>query len=166
MNAERRVSSLAAGAVLAAVLAVSVSGQKPAPKPSAPATPLIRMDWLKSPAGPFVPPRRDVFSPQGGAAMDEAGLPIRPEQPGQQAAEKIAENAPAPAFTLRYIGFSRSAASKKIVALVLIEGQAQAVEEGDTVGAGYKVAHITLNEIEIQAPDGTALTFAWAGAER
>ena len=52
------------------------------------------------------------------------------------------------------------------MALVLIDGQAQAVEEGDKVGAGYTVARITLKEIEIQAPDGTTLKFAWSGAER
>lgn len=166
MNAERRLSPRAAGAVLAAVLAVSLAGQKPAPKPAAPATPLIRMDWLKAPAGPFVPPRRDVFSPQGLAVMDEEGTPLRPVRPGQAAPDKKVEEEAKPAWTLRYIGFSRSAASRKIVALVVVDGRVEAVAEGDTVGGGYKVVRITLKEIEILAPDGATLQFAWTGADR
>ena len=67
---------------------------------------------------------------------------------------------------MRYIGFSRSAASQKIVALVVVDGRAEAVAEGDTVGGGYKVVRITLKEIEILAPDGTTLQFAWTGADR
>ncbi len=156
----------AAGAFLAAVLALAVSGQKPDAKSPAQAAPLIRMDWLKSPAGPFVPPRRDVFSPQGVAVMDEEGTPLQPGRPGRPAAEKKPEEEAKPAWALRYIGFSRSAASQKIVALVVVDGRAEAVAEGDTVGGGYKVVRITLKEIEILAPDGTTLQFAWTGADR
>jgi hypothetical protein len=166
MNVERAVIRWAVLAVLAGAAAVGAAGQKAADKPAPTAKSLIRKEWLKTPVEPPIPPRRDIFSPQGGEPAEAGSTPVGPVHPGVKPAENIAEDAPAPAFALRYIGFSRSAASKKIVALVLIEGQAQAIEEGDTVGAGYKVAHITLKEIEIQAPDGTALTFAWAGAER
>ena len=165
MNAERTVLLWAAAAVLAGALAGGAAGQKTSEKPAPPAKSLIRKEWLKAPAEPPVPPRRDIFSPLGGGTVEEGRLPIGRGRPIVLPAEKKADET-APAFALRYIGFSRSAAPKKIVALVLIDGQAQAVQEGDKVGAGYTVARITLKEIEIQAPDGTTLKFAWAGAER
>jgi hypothetical protein len=166
MNAERTVFRWAAVALLAGAFAAGAAGQKASEKPSPAAKSLIRKEWLKAPAEPPVPPRRDIFSPQGGGTVDEGRFPIGQGRPIATPAEKKAEEDAAPAFALRYIGFSRSAAPKKIVALVLIDGQSQAVEEGDKVGAGYTVARITLKEIEIQAPDGTTLKFAWAGAER
>jgi hypothetical protein len=166
MNAERGILRWAAVAVLAGAFAGGAAGQKTSEKPAPPAKSLIRKEWLKAPAEPPVPPRRDIFSSLGGGTVEEGRYPIGRGRPIAIPAEKKAEEETAPAFALRYIGFSRSAAPKKIVALVLIDGQAQAVEEGDKVGAGYTVARITLKEIEIQAPDGTTLKFAWSGAER
>ncbi len=167
MNADRTVRRLAilvwlAGAVLGTAAQERAAAGQAAPAPKS----LIRKEWLKPPAGPAPPSRRDIFSPQASEPVYEGGVSSGPGRSGVLPAEKKPEEEARPAFALRYIGYSRSTATKKIVALVLIDSQAQAVEEGDTVGAGYKVAHITIKEIEIQAPDGTTLTFALVGAER
>jgi hypothetical protein len=169
MNADRTVRRLAvlvwlAGAVLGAAAEVWAAAGQAAPAPKS----LIRKEWLKPPAGPAPPSRRDIFSPQGVTPSEEALSATPAGRPkSKPETNKEAEAEARPAFALRYIGFSRAVASKKIVALVLIESQASAVEEGDTVGAGYKIARITIKEIEIQAPDGTTLKFALVeGAQR
>jgi hypothetical protein len=166
MNAERVVFRWAFFAVLAGAACGAAAGDRAADKPAPAPKSLIRKEWLKTPAAPPIPPRRDIFSPQSTAPADQGIVPFGPGRPAVLPAEKKNEEEARPAFALRYIGYSRSAASKKIVALVLIESQAQAVEEGDTIGAGYKVTRITRKEIEIQAPDGTNLQFALKGAER
>jgi hypothetical protein len=166
MNAERAFLRWTVWAVLAGAFCGAAAGGQAADKPVPALKSLIRKEWLIAPAEPPVPPRRDIFSPQSAAPVSEGGVPSGPGRTAAAQAEKKVEEEARPAFALRYIGYSRSMASKKIVALVLIESQARAVEEGETVGAGYKIAHITLKEIEIQAPDGTTLTFALEGAER
>ncbi|MGD0782661.1 MAG: hypothetical protein ABSA30_07365 [Candidatus Aminicenantales bacterium] len=168
MNAERALLRRAAAAVLAGAVCVAAAAGQTADRPAPPSAvrSLIRKEWLKTPIEPPVPPRRDIFSPQGAPSVDERGFRPGPVRSAVLSAEKKAEEEARPVFALRYIGFSRSAASKKIVALVLIDSQAQAVEEGDTLGAGYKVTRITVKEIEIHAPDGTAIQFALEGAER
>lgn len=160
MNADRFV-------LLAALLAM-LGADKPNGKTAAPAVPsLIRKEWLKPPAGPAAPPRRDIFSPQGGAFVDPERRPDPAVRPGAKpAADKSVEEEAQPTLALRYLGFSRVVASKKIVALVLVDGQAAAVEEGEAVGAGYKILKITSKEIEVQGPDGRSLTFPREGAER
>ncbi len=166
MNAERAVLRWTVWAVLAGGVCGAAAGGRAVDQPAPAPKSLIRKEWLKTPTEPPVPPRRDIFSPQAAAPAERGGFPSGPARPAVLSAERKVEEEARPAFALRYIGFSRSAASKKIVALVIIDSQAQAVEEGETVGAGYKVARITIKEIEIQAPDGTALLFALEGAER
>jgi len=166
MNVERAVLRGVFAAVLVGTVCAAAALDKAPDKPAAAPKSLIRKEWLRAPAEPLVPPRRDIFSPQAASSVDEGGVPFRPGQPGAVPTEKKVEEEARPAFALRYIGYSRALATKKIVALVMIESQAQAIEEGDMVGAGYKVARITLKEIEIQAPDGTILTFVLVeGAE-
>jgi len=168
MNADRTVRRLAVLVWLAGTVLGAAAQERAAAGPAVPAPKsLIRKEWLKTPAGPASPPRRDIFSPQGVSPSEGAfSATAAGRSRSKPEANKEAEDEARPAFALRYIGFSRAVASKKIVALVLIESQASAVEEGDTVGAGYKIVHITLKEIEIQAPDGTTLKFALEGAQR
>jgi hypothetical protein len=169
MNAESAVGRLALLAFLGGtILAGAAQERAAAGKTAPPVRSLIRKEWIKPPAVPPAPPRRDIFSPQGGGMIDEERTPLPGIRPGGQAVvqKKADEAGVPPAFDLRYIGFSQAGASKKIVALVLFEGQAAAIEEGDTIGPGHKVLKITAQQIEIQAPDGKTLTFVWVGAER
>jgi hypothetical protein len=162
MNAEKfRVLTLAAVLLLTGDL--PAQDKKPAAKPEA-AKSLIRKEWLQVPAVPAAPPRRDIFSAFGGftpgAAEATTQIPVNKKTPETQI-----EEAP-PVLALRYIGYSRASGTKKIVALVMVDAQASAVEEGETLPQGYKVVRITVKEIEVQGPDGKSVTFALEGAER
>ncbi len=55
------------------------------------------------------------------------------------------------AQNIKYIGYVVSC--EKIVALIIIDGNALAVEKGETISEGAKVGEITPEEIEIIGPD-------------
>jgi hypothetical protein len=169
MCADAKGRGIAAAALLAAALGLGLAAQqKPAAaKAAAPPKSLILMDWLKAERPPLGPPQRDVFSPSAFApALPVSGpgstAAVPPGQPNPETKPADA----APAFALQFIGFSRSVRSGKIVALVIIDGQPAAVEEGETLPQGYKIIRISPKEIEAQGPDGKSHTVPLAGAER
>lgn len=55
------------------------------------------------------------------------------------------------ALNIKYIGYIVSC--EKIVALIIIDGNALAVEKGEIISEGAKVGEITPEEIEIMGPD-------------
>jgi hypothetical protein len=156
-------------AVILAAAAFAV-GQKPAPgvrKAAKDAGPLIRLDLLAAVRSGPMPLLRDIFLPRGPGSEGPAALPVAlggPVRPGAvPAIENPAEEA-APPPTVRYIGFVRS--PSRFLALVLVDGQAAALAEGDTAGAAGKIVKITATEIEIQGADGKSLKFALEGERK
>jgi len=129
---------------------------------------LIRMEWLRADVPPPSPPKRDIFSARAGYAPvpAEAAADLSPtRRPGTEKEEENALQA-ASGLDLRYFGYSFNPARKKIVGLVLLNGQAVAVEEGETPVSGFKITAITRKAVEIVGPDGKILTFALQGGER
>ena len=166
--------------VLAAVLSASGQSAPARPGKGGPAPvrgPLLRMDLLgRHPAVP-VPVKRDPFvagGPSGEAAEGAmprpgAGLSGRPFPGGRLGGAKPGLEPPAeapaePALNLRYVGFVRG--KDRILALVLVNGQASAVGAGDILGDAWKVAAVTAAEIEIQGSDGATLKFALEGERK
>jgi hypothetical protein len=149
---------LPAAALLAGVLsAAGASGlmQADAVKKPAPAH-LVRVDLFRVPPAEPVAPLRSIFSP--GRAVGTPESAQEPEVPETPAGEDPGLEAPPetplgrPALDLTYVGYVRS--GRKIVALVISEGQAVAVAEGEDVVPGLKVERIGLDRIDVIGPDG------------
>jgi hypothetical protein len=155
------------GAVLAG--ASFASAQKTAPpakKPAAakPFGPLIRKDLLAALRTTPSPVRRNIFLPQGAGApiVLPAALGGRPRPAVAPEEETPVDEAPP--LIVRYVGFVRS--QGKFLALVLVDGQAAALAEGDQAGAAGKVVRITAGEIEIQGSDGKSLKVPLEGERK
>lgn len=64
-------------------------------------------------------------------------------------------------INLRYIGFIRS--SRKVIGLIILEGQVMAVAEGEVVSEGIRIGKVTAQEIEVIMPDSTTRKFPLEG---
>jgi hypothetical protein len=127
--------------------------------------PLIRMDLLQKGDRDAAFVKRDIFIPQsdlGLSGMLSASPGIRMAKAG--AAGESAAEPQALSLNVRYLGFIQS--KQKMTALVLFEGQAVAVAEGDALGPAWKVVKISAGLIEIQGEDGKSQTFALEGERK
>jgi hypothetical protein len=158
------------GAAFVLAGAVFALGQKPAPdakKRVKDAAPVIRLDLLAAVRSGPTPFLRDIFQPQGSAAGGPAAMPVvfgGPVRPVTvPTGETLAEDTAA-LPNVRYVGFVRS--QGRFLALILVDGQAGALAEGDMAGTAGKVVKITAAEIEIQGADGKSLKFALEGERK
>jgi Tfp pilus assembly protein PilP len=126
--------------------------------------PLVRTEWLQKKSGPAAPVKRDIFSPQGASGSD-AITPIEaPEKAAESRKAKVEAESVAVSFNLRYVGYIQS--KQKVVGLILLDGQALAVEEGDSVGQGFKILKISAKEMEVEEPSGKLVTLALEGGQK
>ncbi len=128
---------------------------------------LIRMDLLRATRAEPAVTKRNIFSPQ---ASQRSPLPAaqgalsNPSSLGQEQLQDDAEEAPqALIIDLRYIGYVMS--PRKMLGLIILEGQAMAVVEGEVISEGLRIGKITAQEIEIILPDSTTRTFSLEGEE-
>jgi hypothetical protein len=129
---------------------------------------LVRMDLLNFPQGETSPSKRNIFAPAISSArpavagVPAAGLPEAPFQ-AEQEGTPAAQEQPPPTLTvnLRYVGFVVS--SHRFVALIILEGQAVAVVEGEVVAEGLRIGKITPEEIEIVLPDSSVRKYSLEG---
>jgi multidrug efflux pump subunit AcrA (membrane-fusion protein) len=71
---------------------------------------------------------------------------------------------PAVTVNLRYIGYIESVKSpRRLTALIILEGQAIPVREGEVVSEGVKIGKISPQEIEVILPDSSTRTFSLEG---
>jgi len=77
------------------------------------------------------------------------------------AADETAEAPPVISVDLRYIGFIES--PRRLVALVIFEGQAIAVVKGDVVGEDIRIGKVTRQQVEVVLPDSSTRTFSLEG---
>ena len=158
------------GAAIVLAAAVFAGGQKPAPaakKPAKAAGPLVRLDLLAAVRSGPTPFFRDIFLPQGPGSEGPAATPVvlgGSIRPGIVPAEENPAEGVAPLPAVRYVGFVRS--QGRFLALVLVDGQAAALAEGESAGAAGKVIKITAAEIEIQGADGKSQKFALEGERK
>lgn len=160
-----------AALTLAAVFLTAQTDTRPPDKPPLPegSERMLRLDLLERPQEEMVPPRRNIFAP--GARLDRpADLPIdqnprlTAEDSGAATAvpeARLVGGPPLPTVNLRYIGYIESA--RRMIALVVIEGQAVAVVEEEVVGEGIRIGKITRDEIEIVLPDSSTRLFSLEG---
>lgn len=138
----------------------------PADKKAAPTISLLRMDLLQSKERRSAAVKRDIFIPQSQSVP--MGMPMGTmmdmRSPLPTAAEAAAMELQEASFNTRYIGYIRG--KKRIIALILYENQAMALEEGDMLGPIWKVVKITAEGIEIQGPDGPSRTLPLEGERK
>jgi len=113
---------------------------------------LIRMELLLKKKRAFDFPKRDIFSPQGSLPRVSAG---------EDNVEGSEGSTQQKGLDFHYVGFIRS--QQKYLGLILFEGQALTVSEGDVIGGGTKILKVTDKEIEILGPDGKTQKFALEG---
>jgi hypothetical protein len=152
------------GALLAA--GASVGEKADAVKKPDPA-PLVRVDLLKALPPEPAAPLRSIFSPGRAVAVPEAvRLPDASAVPAgeERGLEAPPETAPEqPASDLAYVGYVRS--GRKVVALVISEGQALAVAEGEEIVPGLKVEKIGPDRIDVVGPDGKRMSVPIQGEQ-
>lgn len=121
----------------------------------------IRMDLLRAEKKPLPPAPRSIFTARrfGVQNIDSTRLQEqieKVEETGSLQREQSGEY-----LDLRYIGYVRS--GTKIVALVIFQGEALAVAEGEMIADGITVKTIGLEEIEVIGPDSKPSMFSLEG---
>ncbi|MDH7513375.1 MAG: hypothetical protein QHH14_10565 [Clostridiales bacterium] len=122
---------------------------------------LIRMDLLQSKKTEAGPPQRNIFAPR---ARFHSPIPLDVQQNVSQNESETfygKEGRPTLIVNIRYIGFIES--PKKIIALIIFEGKAMAVAEGEVLSEGVRVGGISPTEIEVIMPDSTTRKFSLEG---
>lgn len=128
---------------------------------------LIRKDLLKSTPAEIASPRRDIFSPRTGSTP--LGISQPGEFPGGRVPEAGKSDKPPAMKTagssldLSYIGYIQS--GNKMIALIVLEGQAMAVTEGEEVLPGVKVGKVDLERIDVIGPNAKRSSFPLQGEQ-
>lgn len=167
----RNVLAVMTTLILAAGSSMAQTRSRPPAKTAPPEEreSLLRMDLLQLPQGEMTPPQRNIFAPGARASRsaDVLSQGSQLSEPDNQAGETPvlqAEGTAAPPLitvNLRYIGFIES--SQRIIALVVLEGQAIAVVEGEVVGEGIRIGKISREQVEIVLPDSSTRLFSLEG---
>ncbi len=115
--------------------------------------------------------QRNIFAP--GAASEVTSTPrtsTLPGTPGSRGVEAawpeeggISAEPARPAFSvnLRYVGVIVS--ERRHIGLIILDGQALAVAEGEVVSEGVRIGKITAEEIEVILPDSSTRKFPLEG---
>jgi Tfp pilus assembly protein PilP len=150
---------------LAASLCPAQAPTEPAvKKPAKETRSLLRKDLLQVKKQEAAPPMRNIFAPRAGSSQPrEEALPAVDSQVGDEpmATDETAEAPPVLNVSLRYIGYIDS--PRRLVALVIFEGLAVAVVEGEVIGEGIRIGKITKQQIEVLLPDSSTRIFPLEG---
>lgn len=111
---------------------------------------LIRKDLLIKKEEVTQRPRRNIFSPRGIAiSQEDVATLISPREIEEQEAMSD-EGTPFYDLSLRYIGYVDT--GERIVALIIFEGEAMAVEENEMITEQFKVGRVTRDTLSIIGP--------------
>lgn len=112
---------------------------------------LIRKDLLQIKREDPKLPGRNIFTPQSRRMSEEVvqSFEISPDL-RQEASAEVKDSSFS--LILRYIGYIDS--GQKMVALIIFEGEAIAVQKGEKISEQYTVEEITTEYIEIIGPGG------------
>jgi len=160
---------LTGGVLWSEVFSLQAPASEPAKKNSPQAAPsLIRMELLpQKEVGP-PPVERDIFAPFSPPSLSTSAATSDSAQAAMSASRDLQETTAGEIpgwagnnLSLRYIGYVHS--SQKTIALILLNGLALTVEEGDYLDSGIKVGKITAEEIVLIGPDGESSRFSLEG---
>jgi hypothetical protein len=166
MSSRRILVFLGAAAAWAALAAAGIAGPAgggPTP-PAKERKPLVRLDLLRLTPPALAPERRNIFVAGASAvtapSAENEETDSEAENPVLGSGEAAA---PGEAFSLQYVGYIHS--PRGVIGLVLVEGAAQAVAQGEPVQPGYTATRVTVKEIEVTGPDGKARIYPLQGVE-
>jgi hypothetical protein len=165
MNGKQVLSGLVMAAAI--VLVCSAQSAKKTPEKSAagqPQKPLIRKDLLQKKTRGTAAIKRDLFSPQ--SILGNQDMPLVMPKVKTTADEESPAAESQPPLVLHYIGFGYNQTKQKYFAMIFFQEQVTTVQEGDTLGPGWKVVKITAKELQVEGPDGKPLTFSREGDQR
>jgi hypothetical protein len=114
---------------------------------------LIMKELLIPAKKSLAPPKRNIFTRQReNSAINEFSPSGDFQSPAQTSGQKISPDQNKSAMeeariNVQYIGYVKS--EKKVVALIILEGQTYAVESGDILEMGMTIGEITPDDIEI-----------------
>ena len=111
---------------------------------------LIRKDLLTIKKDAPKRPRRNIFSPRGEAISEEDVATLISSRDFEEQESSAEEETPFFTMSLRYIGYID--AGERIVALIIYEGEAMAVEEGEMINEQFKVGKVTRDKLDIIGP--------------
>ena len=114
---------------------------------------LIRKDLLLREKIELGNPARNIFTLRRSAGRTIERNPVKPQQNRQRnpTVPYTHEASSSLAVNIRYIGYVIS--DDKMVALIVFEGDALAVERGEVISEGVEIGKITTEEIEIIGSD-------------
>ena len=122
---------------------------------------LIRKDLLMAKKDASQRPRRNIFSPRGIAInQEDVATLISPREIEEQGAMSD-EGTSFYDLSVRYIGYVDT--GKRIVALIIFEGEAMAVEEGEMITERFKVDRVTRDKLSIIGPGDEIKEFPLEG---
>lgn len=112
---------------------------------------LIMKDLLMPQDKILTPPKRNIFTRQRASTfMNDSSSPGNFQAPEQKKSPAQQESAVEEVHTnVKYIGYVKS--GKRVVALIILEGETYAVESGDVLETGMTIGEITPDDMEIFA---------------
>jgi len=122
---------------------------------------LIRKELLSRTKQKLSPPRRNIFSLQRTESGETRVLPNNPQPLQKKTPGIAAEESSSLQMHVRYIGHIRS--GEKIVALIILEDTALAVEKGEIISEGVQIGDVTPEYIEIIGPDSVRKKYTLEG---
>jgi hypothetical protein len=110
---------------------------------------LIKKELLIPPDKSLTPPKRNIFTRQRASTfMNDSSLPGNFQAPEQKKSPALPESAAVEtSANVKYIGYVKS--GKRVVALIILEGETYAVESGDVLETGMTIGEITPDDMEI-----------------
>jgi len=114
---------------------------------------LIMKELLILPKKSLAPPKRNIFTRQrANSGANEFSPSGDFQSPAQTSGQKISPDQEKSAMeealiNVKYIGYVKS--GKRVVALIILDGQTYAVESGDILEMGVAIGEITSDDMEI-----------------
>lgn len=122
---------------------------------------LIKKELLSKTKRKLAPARRNIFSLKRGRNEETRIVQTNPRTSAQKTARSTEGESSRSPVNIRYIGHIRS--GQKIVALIVYEDTAIAVEKGEMISEGVQIGDITPSYIEIVGPDSVRRKYTLEG---
>ena len=122
---------------------------------------LIKKELLIKPKQKLSPSRRNIFTLRRSGSEGARITPVNSRPNTQEIAEATVEESSVALLNIRYIGHIKS--DGNIVALIIFEDAAFAVEKGEIISEGIRVGEIHPTYIEIIGSDSVKRKYALEG---
>ncbi len=122
---------------------------------------LIKKELLSKTKKKLAPARRNIFSLRREGSQETPVVPTGPRTVPKKTAQMTERESSESSVNIRYIGHIRS--GQKIVALIVYEDTAIAVEKGELISEGVQIGDVTPAYVEIVGPDSVRRKYTLEG---